>query len=90
MRFTESSWFPLKNFTRMGCHFDWMMGVTRFKGVKDFLKPSRTIKPNETVFWNRTLGANVSLETYNEIRNGSDPDAVRKCKEIGLPLDIRV
>lgn len=90
MRFNNSSWFPLKNFTKSSCHFDWMLGVTRFKGVKDFLDPNKTIKPMETVLWNRTLNANIALSTYNEMRSTSDEMIKGKFKEIGLPLDVRV
>ena len=90
MKFNSSSWFPLKNFTRSPCHFDWMLGVTRFRGVRDFLDPMRTIRPNETVLWNRTLDANISLDTYRRVRASRDPDAVGKCRRLGLPLDARV
>lgn len=86
----RSSWFPLKRFTRSGCHFDWMMGTTKFFGVRDFLKPNKFIPVMETVFWNRTLNANVALSTYNEIRESKDPAMIKKCEEIGLPMDIRL
>lgn len=86
----KSSWFPLKKFTKAGCHFDWMMGVTKFAGVKDFLFPAKTIVKNETVLWNRTLNANISLESYREVQETKDPDLVKKCEEVGLPLDVRV
>ena len=88
--FNRSSWFPLRNFTKTGCHFDWMMGATRFFGVKDFLFPSKTLVKNETVFWNRTLNANIALSSYQEVQRSGDPDLVRKCEEIGLPMDVRV
>lgn len=90
MRFNNSSWFPLKNFTKSACHFDWMLGVTRFKGVKDFMNPSKTIGVMETVLWNRTLNANISLNTYNEMKNTTDENIKKKFHEIGLPLDVRV
>ena len=86
----DSSWFPLKNFTKTGCHFDWMMGVTKFRGVRDFLDPLKIIPTNATVFWNRTLGANVALDTYQEAVRKKDPEVLKKCEEIGLPLDIDV
>jgi len=86
----QSSWFPLKNFTKAGCHFDWMMGVTKFKGVRDFLDPLKIIPKNSTVFWNRTLNANVALETYERVKEKQDPKDIKKCEEIGLPLDINV
>ena len=85
----KSSWFPVKKFTKSGCHFDWMMGVTKFSGARDFLT-SKIIPTMETVFWNRTLKANVALSTYEEVRRTRDPKLVKKCEEIGLPLDIRV
>lgn len=90
MRFNSSSWFPLRNFTKSSCHFDWMLGVTKFKGVKDFLNPKKTITPMETVLWNRTLNANIALSTYNEMKNSTDETIKSKFHEIGLPLDVRV
>ncbi len=86
----RSSWFPVKGLTASGCHFDWMMGITKFKGVKDFLMPGKTIPVMETVFWNRTLGANIALSTYNEVRSTKDPELVKRCEEIGLPLDLKI
>lgn len=88
-RSNNSSWFPVKNFTKSGCHFDWMMGATKFCGVKDFLT-NEMIPKMATVFWNRTLNANVALSTYENVRAKKDPAMVEKCKSIGLPLDIRV
>lgn len=85
----RSSWFPVKNFTKSGCHFDWMLGATKFFGIKDFLT-SKNIPKMTTVLWNRTFNANISLETYKEIQKTKDPKMIEKCKEIGLPLDIRV
>jgi hypothetical protein len=43
-----------------------------------------------TVLWNRTFNANISLETYKELQKTKDPKMIEKCKEIGLPMDIRV
>lgn len=86
----KSSWFPLKSLTSSPCHFDWMLGSTKFFGTRDALVPTRIIPPMATVFWNRTLRANVSLKTYEEIRKTRDPVLVRKCEEMGLPLDARV
>lgn len=88
--YNNSSWFPLSRFTKQGCHFDWMMGVTKFFGVKDFLFPNKTIMKNDTVFWNRTLKANISLESYQEVQMSKDPELLKKCEKIGLPMDIRV
>lgn len=85
----RSSWFPVKNFTKSGCHFDWMLGATKFFGIKDFLT-SKNIPKMATVLWNRTFNANISLETYKELQKTKDPKMIEKCKEIGLPLDIRV
>lgn len=85
----RSSWFPVKNFTKSGCHFDWMLGATKFFGIKDFLT-SKNIPKMATVLWNRTFNANISLETYKELQKTKDPKMIEKCKEIGLPMDIRV
>lgn len=85
----NSSWFPVRNFTKSRCHFDWMMGATKFCGVRDFLT-NEVIPRMATVFWNRTLNANVALSTYESVRNGKNPEMVEKCRKIGLPLDIRV
>lgn len=85
-----SSWFPVKRFTKSPCHFDWMMGVTKYSNVRDYLKPTRIISRMETVFWNRTLDANISVETYREARASKDPELLKKMEEIGLPLDIQV
>jgi hypothetical protein len=85
----SSSWFPVKNFTKSGCHFDWMLGATKFFGIRDFLT-SKNIPKMATVLWNRTFNANISLETYKELQKTKDPKMIEKCKEIGLPLDIRV
>ena len=86
----SSSWFPLKRFTKSRCHFDWMLGVTKFKGVRDFLFPAKTIVMDETVLWNRTLNANISLESYRKAQETNDPELVKKCEEVGLPMDVRV
>lgn len=85
----RSSWFPVKKFTKSGCHFDWMLGATKFFGIRDFLT-SKTIPKMATVLWNRTFNANIALETYKELQKTKDPKMIEKCKEIGLPLDIRV
>lgn len=90
MKFNSSSWFPLKNFTKSSCHFDWMLGVTKFRGVKDFMDPSKTISPMETVLWNRTLNANIALSTYNKLKSSTDETVKSKFHSIGLPLDVRV
>ena len=85
-----SSWYPLSSMCRGQCHFDWMLGTTRFFGTRDFLNPSKVIGKNESVLWNRTFGKSVSVETYREIQKTRDPDAVRKCEETGLPLDVKI
>jgi len=86
----KSSWFPLKRFTKTGCHFDWMLGATKFKRVKDFLIPSKIINMYETVFWNRTLNVNVSLSSYQEFANSGDPEKIKKLESIGLPTDVKL
>lgn len=86
----RSSWFPLKRFTKTGCHFDWMLGATKFRGVKDFLTPGKVINMHETVFWNRTLNMNVALSSYREFASSGDPEKIKKLESIGLPVDVNV
>ena len=88
MKMNSSSWFPVKTLTKSACHFDWMMGATKFPRVKDFLNPMKVITKFETIFWNRTLNASISLSTYEEAKR--NPVLGKKCLELGLPLDIRV
>lgn len=87
MNYTSSSWFPLKNFTKSPLHKDWMLGATKWKGLVDSVT-GKPLKHLETVFWNRTLNANVSYEEYRRVRN--DPAFTDRLTELGLPLDIRV
>lgn len=88
MRYTSSSWFPLKNFCNGKCHFDYMMGVCKWHGVKDALTGT-IIRPMETVFWNRTLG-NITIGLQNYLKVRKDPLYADKMKSLELPDNIKV
>ena len=84
----DTSWFPLKNFTRKGCHRDWMVGPTKFQKVRDELNPGKIVGKYETVFWNRTLNAAVSLESYREAIAERDPGKMKILERLEIPDDI--
>jgi len=89
MNYTDSSWFHLSNFTKIGCDFQWMFGVNQWNGLKDFVT-GVPIKKFESVFWNRKLNANVSLNEYNKFKDSNDENVIKKMKLLGLPKDIKV
>jgi len=88
MRYTSSSWFPLKNFTKTGCEKDWMVGCCQWKGVKDALT-GRGLKWLETVFWNRSMG-NLSIGLQDYLKAREDPKMQPQLERLGLPLDIKI
>lgn len=83
------TWVPVKRLTGSPCHYDWMLGSTKFSGVTDFLT-GKTLVRSAPVFWNRTLKRNVAVSSYRAAVAGGDAEALRRCSEIGLPPDIRV
>lgn len=88
LNFTNSSWFPLNKFTKTGCHHDYMMGVSGWKGKIIDAISGRKIKPYQTVFWNRELGINVSYDSYcDAVKDPSKHDILKKLE---LPLDIKI
>jgi len=85
----NSSWFPLKRFTHSPVHFDWTMGISNWVGIKDAIT-GKPIGRFTTVFWNRTKGLNVSLESYNMARKSKDPLMIETLKKLELPTDIEL
>lgn len=86
----DTSWFPLKPYTRKGCHPDWMFGPTKFPAVVDLLNVKRKVKKYDTVFWNRTLNAAVSLESYREAVSTGDPRMLSILEKLQLPDDVKL
>lgn len=84
----DTSWFPQRKYTRKGCHPDWMFGPTKFPAVVDLLNVKNKVKKYDTVFWNRTLNAAVSLYSYREAVATRDPKKMSILKELQLPDDI--
>ena len=89
MRYTNTSWFPLKNFCKKPIHRDYMLGANKYRGLKDSIT-GQAIKYLETVFWNRTLNVNVKLDTYNSILSSGDIEGLNKLNELGLSDDIKI
>ena len=85
----QSSWIPVRKMTDRPCHYDWMMGPTKFSGCRDALT-GNMIPQMDTVFWNRTLKANVSLESYRRMQETKDEKMARTCQRLGLPTSLKV
>ena len=84
-----SSWTPLAKFTKTGCHYDWMLGATKYYGTRDALT-GRPIPRFETVFWNRTLCATITLDSYERAVKSGDEERLKKLKDLGLPTDVKL
>lgn len=85
----SSSWTPLAKYTKSECHFDWMLGATKFYGTRDALT-GRPIPRFETVFWNRTLCATITLDSYERAVRSGDPERLKKLEGLGLPADVKL